>query len=457
MQEQSDGNDMQRLAFEGAEKVVKTCLGLKEADELLIVADETTTDVAMTIVRAATANKVSATVLFVPVSQQKEFAGLTGLPLAMEGAIKESRALATCVTDLTECMDFRVLVMKESQEHRKKVGHMPGITVQMLAGAVRVDYDEMAVRCERLSRALARGRKARLLSKDRDGTPLCLEMDLGGWSRMPVESTGVISDGAWGNIPGAETYIAPIEGSGGGEIYINGSLHSYPFPEGAGIRLAFKDGLLAGYVPSDGKAAEVIGHEKAVAESRGDTNWRNLAELGIGVNPNVGPLTGISILDEKKYGTAHIAIGSSDRFGGKVRSSIHSDMIVVNPDLIIDGHAVLERGESVLNPSDWEETLNAVAVDQAWADSFSSVAHSGMTAKVRGGSLFLEWNSGSGRLGFMRVGDLEASRFCARVYSRVPLGKSTTRAMLVKRTKLDPETVLKTLRVLKNYELVELT
>jgi len=51
----------------------------------------------------------------------------------------------------------------------------------------------------------------------------------------------------------------------------------------------------------------------------------HIAELGIGTNYNARPTGGMIIVDEKVYGTIHLAIGSNELFGGKNESTIHWD------------------------------------------------------------------------------------------------------------------------------------
>lgn len=46
-----------------------------------------------------------------------------------------------------------------------------------------------------------------------------------------------------------------------------------------------------------------------------------IAEFGIGLNENIKELIGCTIIDEKCAGTAHIAIGMNDMFGGKTHHS----------------------------------------------------------------------------------------------------------------------------------------
>ena len=52
-----------------------------------------------------------------------------------------------------------------------------------------------------------------------------------------------------------------------------------------------------------------------------------VAELGIGMNPNVEKVLGDSHLDENAIGTFHIAIGMNYLFGGKNKCPIHIDLV----------------------------------------------------------------------------------------------------------------------------------
>jgi len=71
---------------------------------------------------------------------------------------------------------------------------------------------------------------------------------------------------------------------------------------------------------------------------------RNLAELGIGTNDKAR-VTGVILEDEKIYGTVHIALGSSDTFGGTVAAGIHVDGIITRPKLFLDGKLVVGEGK----------------------------------------------------------------------------------------------------------------
>ena len=63
---------------------------------------------------------------------------------------------------------------------------------------------------------------------------------------------------------------------------------------------------------------------------------RNLAELGIGINPKAR-LIGNVLEDEKVGGTVHVALGDNSTFGGDVVAGIHLDGIITRPKVFVDG------------------------------------------------------------------------------------------------------------------------
>jgi leucyl aminopeptidase (aminopeptidase T) len=95
-----------------------------------------------------------------------------------------------------------------------------------------------------------------------------------------------------------------------------------------GIWPAEYDGELVRYVVENNRIVDVIGEGKQADEKRAffeenDTR-RNLAELGIGCNPEA-VVTG-NVLEDEKVGGLHIAYGMSAHLGGKVKSDVHQDI-----------------------------------------------------------------------------------------------------------------------------------
>lgn len=132
-------------------------------------------------------------------------------------------------------------------------------------------------------------------------------------------------------LPRGEIYLAPLEESAEGVTVINRAfIRGQPVEN---LKLTFERGKVVHIEASDAQSVHLL--EELLAVSSGDKD--RIAELGIGLNPGVDQLTGDIFLDEKLYGSVHIAIGMNDRFGGQNHSNLHLDLVMLHPSLRLDG------------------------------------------------------------------------------------------------------------------------
>lgn len=125
-------------------------------------------------------------------------------------------------------------------------------------------------------------------------------------------------DAGDGALPCGEIYIAPVEEKSNGTIFFEtlsagekGIFHN--------VTVTIKDGIMQ---TSD---CELFNEFLQELPEGGNV----VAELGIGMNPNVECITGDSILDENVVGIFHIAIGMNHLFGGKNECPFHMDFVAV--------------------------------------------------------------------------------------------------------------------------------
>jgi len=141
------------------------------------------------------------------------------------------------------------------------------------------------------------------------------------------------------SIPRGEAYIAPLEDSAEGVAVIDKAfIRGKSIP---GLRLTFSAGRAVGVDALDASGAESL--RELLAASSGDKD--RLAEFSIGTNPGVREPTGMIALDEKIGGSVHIAVGMNEHFGGKNRSNLHLDLVILKPNVWFDGKIILEKGE----------------------------------------------------------------------------------------------------------------
>jgi hypothetical protein len=335
---------------------------------------------------------------------------------------------------------------------------MPGATLEVLDMA-NVDLEQLVNDCSCVEIAMARGRELKLLSYAADGSSHTLTADIGGWERLPVASDGVIRDGAWGNVPSGETYIAPMEGTGEGSIVINGSIPGMVIEPGAELVLHFQWGRLVEIEPAEGAAARWLRETQiGRAQAMGDLNWSNLAEIGIGMNPMVKRLTGNMLFDEKAAETAHIALGSNTFMGGMINASIHCDMVSKEPTILIDDRLVVNRGRLAYHSSEWHIHHSEVDLDSSPLLAEARVARSGVQVRrSTDGQLQRALRPEPGRVSTCSVGNPETARLASVLYDHTPEeGRGLTVDKLAAQAEMDLGVARRVLHVVWEYDLIRI-
>lgn len=168
--------------------------------------------------------------------------------------------------------------------------------------------------------AFSGAKKIRIMADD--GTDLCFSVR----GRRFLQDDGILDEtdiknrDVGINIPCGEIFVAPVESSANGTIVFPKAM----IPgQGMAEELALKF--------EKGRAQEVGAKsgsgmlEKFLAQNSKDANV--IAEFGIGLNPAAEFTGGEIIIDEKIYGSIHIAVGWNVGFGGKTNASSHLDFI----------------------------------------------------------------------------------------------------------------------------------
>ncbi|RLG15291.1 MAG: hypothetical protein DRN71_01690 [Candidatus Nanohalarchaeota archaeon] len=147
------------------------------------------------------------------------------------------------------------------------------------------------------------------------------------------------------NFPTGEVFVAPVETSANGKITFD-----YTTPRGFGLiedlTLTFKDGKV---IDAKAKGDGAKRFRSFLDVNTGEKD--RIAELGIGCNPKA-QFVGTTIVDEKIYGSIHIAIGFNlGPFHGKNLASSHLDMIKMmkgrNGNVYADNKLIMKNGDPV--------------------------------------------------------------------------------------------------------------
>jgi leucyl aminopeptidase (aminopeptidase T) len=189
--------------------------------------------------------------------------------------------------------------------------------------AINIDSPLLDRRMERIASLLSRASQVRITSPL--GTDLTFHID-----ERPVYQDKL-------GLPRGEVYLAPHEDSAKGTVVIDQA-----FVRGHAIqrlKLTFEAGRLVDIQAPEAGAADSL--RELLDVSGGDKDL--IAEFALGLNPGANQLTGDIRLDEKIYGSAHIAIGANDSFGGCNRSNLHLDLVILHPTVWVDGQVLLDN------------------------------------------------------------------------------------------------------------------
>ena len=199
--------------------------------------------------------------------------------------------------------------------------------------AIDIDYKKLRERGKLIKEELDKGKEIHL--KSDNGTDLT-------FSKGDYE--GIINDGFYhnkkgGNLPVGEVYLAIEKHKANGILVIDVSSKNKE-----GTSLVNEDPLTI--IVKEGEVIDIKGGESAkklkesfewaIEKSKLPWGIKLLSEFGIGINPKA-KILGPTVINEKKMGTCHIAIGSNSWFGGDIFAVTHFDQVFNNPTIEIDG------------------------------------------------------------------------------------------------------------------------
>lgn len=217
---------------------------------------------------------------------------------------------------------------ERASEQGARVASMPGVEASMFesGGPMAADYQSISIETYRLAEMLSQGNEVHIT------TPIGTDLSFSISGRKGLADTGLLHDkGQFGNLPGGEAYIAPVEGTAVGKLVVPAGWYPDLMED---MTLIFEKG----YVKSISGGGEVGQNFKSLFafDDQDLKHRRNCAELGIGTNPNARRPDNV-LEAEKIKGTIHIAVGDSSHMGGTTVSDLHEDFILVSPTLTVDG------------------------------------------------------------------------------------------------------------------------
>lgn len=315
----------------GVKILTDTCLNIKPDENVLIVTDTNMTEISeiIAIVASERGSEVTLTMMNpLPAPGMEP-------PKPVAAAMKSAEVIMMVTTfSLTPS-----IARAQAQKAGARILSLGGYNYDiLLSEALRADFMVQKTIVEEVAKRLTKAECVQIFSAA--GTNLKLRLG----NRKAHALSNICHDpGTLGSPPDIEAYIAPMENTAEGILFIDGAICLPEFGlVDEPIQLDIKEGRV---VNIDGK--DNANRFKEKLDSFDDPEMYCIAELGIGLNPKA-ELVGDPLIDEGVLGSAHIALGLNFTYGGTIKDAkTHIDCVFRNPNILLDDKKLLIDGELV--------------------------------------------------------------------------------------------------------------
>lgn len=234
------------------------------------------------------------------------------IPKDVKDKIKKSN-LFFAMTEFSATSSLATIC--QDKESRTRGASMPRFERQMEETALKADYTKIQHYAIGLKNILDNSIAADIYFSTGEKIFIDLRNRASGADTGSCKEAGQII-----NFPSGEAWKVPYEGT-------SNESKKFGSSKTRGVLPVLYDKEFVKYVVKENQISEILGDGNIASKMRDlfneNKSRRNIAEFGIGCNPNA-VVTG-NILEDEKAGL-HIAYGASKHIGGKVTSDLHQDI-----------------------------------------------------------------------------------------------------------------------------------
>jgi aminopeptidase len=320
----------------GAYNAVNVCLRVQPEEQVCIITDEATIEIAASI--AHELEKLGAP-YHAWVLEELAERPLKNLPRAILDDLETNQVSIFAVQAQTNELRSRIEMTDVVNRRKIRHAHMVNINRQIMLEGMRADF----ARVDRLSQKVVEMvRKAsNIHAKTAAGTDLTADLNP---NYKWLKTSGIISPEKWGNLPGGEIFTTP--GEVNGTFVIDGVVGDY---------LCAKFGNLQEnpltVLMKQNRLTEAHSENRELESdfwkyTHTDENSDRVGEFAIGTNIDLKNVIG-QILQDEKYPGVHIAFGNpyGAHTGADWDSTTHIDVVGRKFNIWVDGQQIMREGK----------------------------------------------------------------------------------------------------------------
>ena len=320
----------------GACNAVNVCLRVQPQEQVCVITDEATLEIAAAIV--AELEKLGAP-YHAWILEELAERPLTDLPLEIRDDLETSQVSIFAVQAQTHELRSRIQMTDVVNRRKIRHAHMVNINRQIMLEGMRADFQ----RVDRLSQKVVE--MVRKASRIRATTPAGTDLtaDLNPKYKW-LKTSGIISREKWGNLPGGEIFTTP--GEVNGTFVIDGVVGDYLCAKFGNL----KDTPLTVRMKGN-RLTEAHSNNRDLESdfwkyTHTDDNSDRVGEFAIGTNIDLKDVIG-QILQDEKYPGVHIAFGNpyGAHTGAEWDSTTHIDVVGRKFNIWVDDQQIMRDGK----------------------------------------------------------------------------------------------------------------
>jgi aminopeptidase len=327
-------------AKEAAKNALKNVLEAGSGERILIICDEEKAEVGDAFANSALALDLWTRLVIL----RKQEEPRTEIPDWLQKVVAQKPHIyINLLSGNREETPFRIKLIKtETQDHKSRLGHCPGVTADMLTeGALALTSEEQKI---------MQGQAEKLMAALEDTVTVEVRNPAGTNLTLHTHDRRFFTDTKldwktmkWMNLPTGEVIVAPVEDSLNGKLVCDmavGGIGKLRDP----VEVTAKNGRVEKVFSRDAD------HLRRVKETFQTDGWSDVVgEFAFGINPKARFVDEF-LEAEKILGTVHVAFGANtDMPGGKNPSKNHMDLLISEPTVTVTKKdkktvTILEKG-----------------------------------------------------------------------------------------------------------------